>query len=139
MEDTSGTVNVGCIFGILYIRTFGVKYVGGVDIVVPGMFYCREISVHGLEGILEFRPHTISSIPNITGVLGSIRIFTATESPKPSFTSARRFMVFVINRGNKARSGDELLFTFVQFYSMQNGEMNDNDASKKQVLKSEGL
>ncbi|XP_023740559.1 fasciclin-like arabinogalactan protein 19 [Lactuca sativa] len=40
--------------------------VGGVDIVVPGMFYGRDIAVHGLDGILEFRPHTRSSLPNVT-------------------------------------------------------------------------
>ncbi|KAK9069563.1 hypothetical protein SSX86_011467 [Deinandra increscens subsp. villosa] len=32
--------------------------VGGVDIVVPGMFYGREMAVHGLGGILEYRHHT---------------------------------------------------------------------------------
>lgn len=32
--------------------------VGGVDVVVPGIFYGRNIAVHGLDGILEYRPHT---------------------------------------------------------------------------------
>ncbi|KAI3752788.1 hypothetical protein L2E82_24825 [Cichorium intybus] len=40
--------------------------VGGVDIVVPGMFYGRDIAVHGLDGILEFRPHTRNSLANTT-------------------------------------------------------------------------
>ncbi|KAI3770288.1 hypothetical protein L6452_01415 [Arctium lappa] len=41
--------------------------VGGVDVVVPGMFYGRDIAVHGLGGILEFRPPTMNSPANLTG------------------------------------------------------------------------
>ncbi|GJS37926.1 gamma-tubulin complex component 3 [Tanacetum coccineum] len=37
--------------------------VGGVDFVVPGMFYGRDIVVHGLEGILEYRSHSINPPP----------------------------------------------------------------------------
>nr|GEV12402.1 hypothetical protein [Tanacetum cinerariifolium] len=37
--------------------------VGGVDIVVPGMFYGRDIAVHGLEGILEYRSHSRNPPP----------------------------------------------------------------------------
>ncbi|KAL4556071.1 hypothetical protein LXL04_038711 [Taraxacum kok-saghyz] len=66
--------------------------VGGVDIVVPGMFYGREIAVHGLDGILEFRPHTRSSIPNITGTSLSDRSGNLSlqshdaDTPPPSST-----------------------------------------------------
>ncbi|KAD3067330.1 hypothetical protein R6Q59_018597 [Mikania micrantha] len=41
--------------------------VGGVDIVVPGMFYGREITVHGLGGILEYRYHTRHPPANLSG------------------------------------------------------------------------
>ncbi|KAK1440319.1 hypothetical protein QVD17_06144 [Tagetes erecta] len=41
--------------------------IGGVDIVVPGMFYGRDMAVHGLGGILEYRHHTRSSPANLSG------------------------------------------------------------------------
>ncbi|KAI3675894.1 hypothetical protein L1987_85490 [Smallanthus sonchifolius] len=40
--------------------------VGGVDIVVPGMFYGRNMAVHGLGGILEYRHHTRNPPANRT-------------------------------------------------------------------------
>lgn len=40
--------------------------VGGVDVVVPGMFYGRDIVVHGLEGILEYRSNSRSLPANLT-------------------------------------------------------------------------
>lgn len=42
--------------------------IGGVDIVVPGMHYGRNMAVHGLGGILEYRRHhTRNSPANISG------------------------------------------------------------------------
>lgn len=42
--------------------------VGGVDIVVPGMFYGRDIAVHGLGGILEYRSHSRNPSPASSAV-----------------------------------------------------------------------
>ncbi|XP_076939453.1 uncharacterized protein LOC143608191 [Bidens hawaiensis] len=37
--------------------------IGGVDIVVPGMHYGRNMAVHGLGGILEYRHHHTRNSP----------------------------------------------------------------------------
>ncbi|KAM0063956.1 putative FAS1 domain-containing protein [Helianthus debilis subsp. tardiflorus] len=50
--------------------------VGGVDIVVSGMFYGTHLAVHGLGGILEYRHHTRRSPANSTVTGASLSNFS---------------------------------------------------------------
>ncbi|XP_071725633.1 uncharacterized protein [Rutidosis leptorrhynchoides] len=80
--------------------------VGGVDIVVPGLYYGRDVAVHGLEGILEYRPHHrrsstanvsvtgayLSNLPgNLTEITGNYTFdFPKEPTPSPRVSNSTR-------------------------------------------------
>nr|XP_043622900.1 fasciclin-like arabinogalactan protein 19 [Erigeron canadensis] len=73
--------------------------VGGVDIVIPGMFYGRDVAVHGLEGVLEHRSGnsvdlkvTSASLASLKSKFSSMIENFTFESPKVSDTTDNKVL-----------------------------------------------